>query len=418
MIGAMPTVVHTPGLVLTEHTLTVPLDHAHPEDGRTIEVFAREVADPDGLDRPLLVFFQGGPGFEAARPTGRPRGPGWLDRALRDFRVLMLDERGTGRSTPVGAAALAPMTAAQQAEYLTHFRADAIVRDAELLREALGIERWSVLGQSFGGFCVTAYLSIAPAGLREALLTGGLPPLRTPVDDVYRHTYARVLERCRRYYERYPGDRERVARLRSVIEQGAIVLPGGDRLTWRRFRQLGMALGMSDGADRLHYLLELPVDSPAFRHDVQSAAEFDRNPIYAVLHEACYADGGATAWSAERVLPDAYDEDSDLLTGEHVYPWMFEDYGSLAPLREAAEILAHHEWPALYDPDALAANEVPAAAAIYAEDMYVERVYSEATAATIRGLRPWVTSEFDHNGLRADGERVLGRLLDLTRGRA
>jgi hypothetical protein len=29
-----------------------------------------------------------------------------------------------------------------------------------------------------------------------------------------------------------------------------------------------------------------------------------------------------------------------------------------------------------------------------------------------------VTSEYDHNGLRADGERILSRLLDLTRGRA
>ena len=34
------------------------------------------------------------------------------------------------------------------------------------------------------------------------------------------------------------------------------------------------------------------------------------------------------------------------------------------------------------------------------------------------GLRAWITSEYDHNGLRVDGERILGRLLDLTRGRA
>ena len=32
-------------------------------------------------------------------------------------------------------------------------------------------------------------------------------------------------------------------------------------------------------------------------------------------------------------------------------------------------------------------------------------------------LRAWVTSEYDHNGLRADGERILGRLIDLARGR-
>jgi hypothetical protein len=48
--------------------------------------------------------------------------------------------------------------------------------------------------------------------------------------------------------------------------------------------------------------------------------------------------------------------------------------------------------------------------------MYVERTYSEATAGNIRGLRLWITNEYEHNGLRADGERVLGRLLDMLHG--
>src|SRR5919107_5122863 len=127
----MATEVRAGGLVVTEHELEVPLDHTAP-DGERITVFAREVADPDGRDRPFLVFFQGGPGFEASRPTRHPSSPGWLDRALRDFRVLMLDQRGTGRSSPVGTASLAGRSPEEQADYLAHFRADAIVRDAEL----------------------------------------------------------------------------------------------------------------------------------------------------------------------------------------------------------------------------------------------------------------------------------------------
>ena len=175
---------------------------------------------------------------------------------------------------------------------------------------------------------------------------------------------------------------------------------------------------MSDGAEELHALLELPVDSPAFRHDVQDTMGFERNPLYAIVHEASYADGFATRWSAERVMPPEYATQPELLTGEHVFPWMFEDYGALAPLREAAELLAEHEWPRLYDPERLRANEVPVAAAIYADDPYVERVFSEETAALIGGARPWVTNEYEHNGLRADGDRILGRLIDLARGRA
>ncbi len=196
-----------------------------------------------------------------------------------------------------------------------------------------------------------------------------------------------------------------------------IQLPGGDRLTGRRFRQIGHMLGMSTGAEHLHYILEQPPDSPAFLHDVDAAGQFPRNPLYAAIHEACYADGCATRWSAERLLPDAYD-DPELFTGEHVYPWMFEDYSALAPLREAAELLAEVEWPRLYDAEQLGRNEVPAAAAVYAEDMYVERVFSEETAGRVRGLRPWVTNEYQHDGLRAGGDRILGRLIDLARGRA
>ncbi|HEY3764523.1 MAG TPA: alpha/beta fold hydrolase [Gaiellales bacterium] len=410
----MSVTVRTPGLILVEHEFSVPLDHDRPE-GERITVFAREVADPDGLQRPFLVYLQGGPGSEAPRPTRNTTAPAWLDRALSDFRVLMLDQRGTGRSTPVGT--LPGLTPAQQAEYLTHFRADSIVRDAEWIRREMGVDRWSVLGQSFGGFCVTTYLSIAPEGLREAFLTGGLPPLGGHADDVYRATYERVLDRSRRYYERYPGDRERVRALRERLDAEDVRLPGGDRLTGPRLRQLGHMLGMGTGAERLHYLLELPHDSPAFLHDVETSVGFARNPIYAVIHEACYADGCATRWSAQRLLPAEYD-DPTLFTGEHVYPWMFEDFAALAPLREAADLLADREWARLYDPEQLRRNEVPAAAAVYANDMYVERAFSELTAAGIRGLRPWVTSEYEHDGLRADGERILGRLIDLARGRA
>jgi pimeloyl-ACP methyl ester carboxylesterase len=400
------------GLAITDHELSVPLDHARP-DGERIVVFAREVAADEGRARPFLVFFQGGPGSESPRPT-TPRTPFWLRRALKDYRVLLLDQRGTGRSTPVGT--LPGKSAQEQAHYLTLHRADAIVRDAEWIRQELDVEQWSLLGQSFGGFCVTTYLSFAPESLLEAFVTGGVPPLARPTDDVYRATYERVRERNRRFYARYPEDRLRVQKLHERLENDELLLPSGDRLTSRRFRQLGMPLGMSDGAERLHYLLDFPPDSPAFLHGVEDVTSFARNPLYAVVHEACYADGVATNWSAQRVMPDDFLETPELFTGEMIFRWMFEDYGALAPLAEAAELLAAHEWPVLYDGAQLAANDVPAAAAVYAEDMYVERTFSEETAARIKGLRLWLTNEFDHDGLRQD-ERVLSRLIDLVRGR-
>jgi hypothetical protein len=164
-------------------------------------------------------------------------------------------------------------------------------------------------------------------------------------------------------------------------------------------------------------VLELPFGSAAFLHDVETAVRFARNPIYATLHESSYADGESTRWSAARLLPDEVVAEG-YFTAEHVFPWMWEDYEALRPHGAAAALLAGHAWPRLYDAERLRHNDVPVAATIYLNDLYVERALAEETAATIRGLRPWITNELEHNGLRADGERVLGRLIDMVRGRA
>ena len=129
-----------------------------------------------------------------------------------------------------------------------------------------------------------------------------------------------------------------------------------------------------------------------------------------------YADGVATRWSSDRLLPDAF-KGTELFTAEHVFPWMFEDYGALRFHGGAAELLAQHPWPRLYDAEALARNDVPVAATIYIDDVYVERTFAMETAALVRGLKPWITNEYAHNGLRADGERVVGRLIDMVKGR-
>ena len=402
-----------PGAVLTEREHRVPLVHAQP-DGPTITVFTREVADPEGLDRPYLLFLQGGPGIEATRPTSPPSG--WMKRALRDYRILLLDQRGTGRSTPVGGD-LPGATAQEQAEYLTHFRADAIVRDAELIRKELGSPPWSVLGQSFGGFTSMCYLSIAAEGLREAFITGGLSPIGRPVDDVYAATWLRMIEKNRAYFRRYPDDKARVAAILDRVDAEDVRLPSGDRLTANRFRQLGGWLGDDHGFELLHHVIELPFGSRAFLWDVEAAVRHGRNPIYATLHESSYADGGATRWSAERLVPDEVVTER-YFTAEHMFRWMWDEYGALQPHKPAAWILADHPWPKLYDASVLARNEVPVAATIYVNDLYVERAFAEETAAAIRGLRPWITDEYEHSGLRSDGERVLDRLIDLVRGRA
>ena len=100
-----------------------------------------------------------------------------------------------------------------------------------------------------------------------------------------------------------------------------------------------------------------------------------------------------------------------------IYPWMIDADPVLRPLREAADILAERDdWPPLYDPTRLAANEVPVAAAVYYNDMYVDRELSLQTAQAIGGLQAWVTSEYEHDGLRVSNGAVLDRLIGMARG--
>ena len=172
-----------PGLVLTDHELTVPLDHADPI-GEQITVFAREVAEPEGREKPFLVYLQGGPGFEAPRPTGSPRGPAWLDRALQDFRVLMLDQRGTGRSTPVHGDRERRVPRRTSAPTRSCATPSCCARRSARRRGACS-------GRASAGCACSAYLSFAPEGLREAFVTGGVPGIGVPIDDVYRATFER-----------------------------------------------------------------------------------------------------------------------------------------------------------------------------------------------------------------------------------
>ncbi|MGW7639216.1 alpha/beta fold hydrolase [Streptomyces decoyicus] len=419
-----------PAYATTDHVFTVPLDHRRP-DGPTLQVFAREVVDPAHADDqlPWLLYLQGGPGGKAPRPSAGS--PGWLPHALKTHRVLLLDQRGTGRSTPLTARMASRFASASQlAAHLAHFRADSIVADAELIRRQLGNdEPWETLGQSYGGFITLTYLSLAPDGLRACYVTGGLPGLTATADDVYARTYPRVRDRVLDFYARYPDDAPRLRKIADRLASEDIRLPGGDRLTARRLRTLGLALGMGDGFERIHWLLDESLDSDGeltdtFRHQVESLTGFTDNPLFAVMQETLYGQGaGPAGWAADRALtafPEFAEEADPLLfTGEMIYPWMFREIAGLRPFADAADLLSQRtDWPPLYDPQRLAANQVPVAAAVYHDDMYVDAELSLRTAREVGATHVWVTNEWEHDGITASNGHVLARLMDLAAGRA
>ncbi|XP_021850495.1 uncharacterized protein [Spinacia oleracea] len=438
-----------PELRLRDHYFTVPLDYSLRSDSSfpKISVFAREVVAAGKEDQPLpyLLYLQGGPGFESPRPT---ESNGWIGKACEGYRVVLLDQRGTGLSTPLNTSSMRQMKSAEDlAQYLKHFRADNIVNDAEFIRERIVPEAgpWTILGQSYGGFCAVTYLSFAPQGLKQVLVTGGIPSIKNgcTADAVYHACFEKIVRQNEKYYERFPQDVEVVRNIVKYLEnceEGGVPLPSGGMLTPRGLQTLGLAgLGSGTGFERLHYLLERawdPVITPGaqkqlsyyFLNAFDNWGGFNTNPLYAILHEVIYCQGAPSQWAAQRIreangskfdaIKAAKEGRPVYFTGEMVFPWMFDEISALKHLKELSQILSEKkDWPPLYDVAALENNKVPVAAALYYEDMYVNFDLAMETAKHISGIRLWITNEYMHSGLRDGGSHVFDHLMGLLNGK-
>jgi pimeloyl-ACP methyl ester carboxylesterase len=420
-------------MVVTAHRIDVPLDWNEPS-GPQISVHAREVVAVERADDPKLpaiVWFQGGPGFEIPFPEHRGS---WLEQLLTRYRVVLLDQRGTGLSTPLDARALPFADPVTLANYLRNFRQDSIVRDADRLRATLYGEDtdWYVFGQSFGGFCSLTYLSLLPEHLRGVIITGGFAPVLHETEEICTRLFNHVATRNAEYYARFPDDAARVRRIVDHLETTQDIDGHGQRLSARRFLMLGAMLGHQNGAAEMHGIVEraandlehLGLLGGTVHEEVAGLMSPATNPIYTVLHEAAYSSGPATRWAAERArLADsryALDrEPAPYFTGEAVFPWMLDELPPLRPLRDAAEVLAAHEgWPPLYDALRLRANTVPVVGTLYWADEYVERRMALETVELLGNCSPWITNEYEHGAYRVDPQRVGARLFamldDLT----
>src|SRR5690606_26801042 len=106
------------------------------------------VGNPQGVP---VVFLHGGPGAGSSPAHRRLFDP-------QRFRAVIYDQRGAGRSTPLGE--------------LRDNTTPHLIADLERLREHLGIERWLVFGGSWGSTLAIAYAEAHPARCLGLVLRG------------------------------------------------------------------------------------------------------------------------------------------------------------------------------------------------------------------------------------------------------
>lgn len=482
---ALLSTYYLPGLYVEDHAVDVPLDWrgtspallAGADDsepsrlcaesagltpdpafaGKKIRLFYRTACLPQnvGRDLPAIVYLQGGPGGAGPRVLDA-QSDGWLAEAVKHFRVVLPDQRGTGRSSAVDghrmdqlreeALARGADPARLQANYLKRFLADSIVRDFEYLRLTdFAGARWVTLGQSYGGFLTLCNLSTFPHGVAASFVGGGIPHVPASAKDVYAHTFPRMVSKTNAWYKKYPVDQERVELLADRLSVGDVLLPDGSPFSVRRLQLCGGGLGMKPAPERLHNLLDLAFSdgdgsaqsalaaagsdvskvyvNRGFAEGVQTLTGSAANPLYWTLQEFIYADGKldepirwAAAHEAEGRPEFSAAARPLMFYGEAMFPWMFQEDPALKPFADAMDVLMEDtEFGALYDTEQLAANAVPLRCAVYFDDLYVDSGLQLDTLSRVGNSRAWVTNEFEHDGLH--GDVVFRRLFEEARDR-
>ncbi|MET7520008.1 prolyl aminopeptidase [Streptomyces sp. NPDC005480] len=123
--------------------------------------------NPDG--KPALVVHDG-PGAGTRPEQRRLFDP---DR----YRIVLLDQRGSGRSTP---------SAADPATAMRHNKTWTLADDVERLREHLGIEQWLLYGEGWGSTLALAYAEAHPERVTEIVLSRVTTSRRAETDWTYR----------------------------------------------------------------------------------------------------------------------------------------------------------------------------------------------------------------------------------------
>jgi len=233
-------------------TLAVPLDRSGATAG-TVTLDVRRSRAAGGAARIAVLPLAGGPGQAASPFASSFRSILGAGLAARD--LLVYDQRGTGRSTPLSCGALtrAGLTEAQRVEGCAaqlgparaFFRTLDSVADIETLRAESGYDKLTIYGVSYGTKVALAYAAAFPDRV-EALILDSTVPLDGP-DTLRRATFASIApvlnELCAG--TACPGLKQSVTsvlsqtarRLAKRSAKGKVTAPNGHRVTFRVVEQ-------------------------------------------------------------------------------------------------------------------------------------------------------------------------------------
>jgi proline iminopeptidase len=163
-----------------------PYDHGMLDAGDGNLIYWEVCGNPDG--KPALVV-HGGPGSGCTAGPRRAFDPGL-------YRIILFDQRGCGRSTPHASDLSADMSL-NTTEHL--------LRDMELLRERLGVERWLLFGGSWGSTLILAYAERHPERVSEIVIPSVTTTRRSETDWLYRGVGRFFPEEWARFHAYAPG---------------------------------------------------------------------------------------------------------------------------------------------------------------------------------------------------------------------
>lgn len=185
-------------------------------------------------ERPSLIYFVGGPGGSAHQ----------FQIDLPDWNIIYFDQRGT---------ACSQFSTEEQALNGSLYSSEIIARDAEQIRQHLGIQQWSVYGHSYGTVPATIYAHLFPSSTKALVLEG---TVNSGTSDLW--NAPRRLKILQSFYDHLPIE------LKKVVQ--SISAGTGNELT---FSQIAFSFFYLDDSLKLilNYLNDMKAILPASPSD-------------------------------------------------------------------------------------------------------------------------------------------------------